>query len=93
MKAFAKACENKARPTMHCNGKCQMVKEMKKEEKKEQQNSERRLTNKSETPSSKSFFASLPIQILEAISPASKNNSTSLEQGNPTGVFHPPGLA
>ena len=29
-------CENKAKPKMHCNGKCKMMKEMKEQEKKEQ---------------------------------------------------------
>lgn len=28
-------CENKAKPAMHCNGKCQLSKELKKQEKKE----------------------------------------------------------
>ncbi|HET7896821.1 MAG TPA: hypothetical protein VFL47_04110, partial [Flavisolibacter sp.] len=44
--AFAKNCENKARPKMHCNGKCQLMKKLKEEEKKDQQNPERRLENK-----------------------------------------------
>jgi hypothetical protein len=30
--AFAKNCVNKARPTMHCNGKCQMMKNLQAEE-------------------------------------------------------------
>lgn len=33
--AFAKNCENKSRPQLHCNGKCQMIKQLKEEEKKE----------------------------------------------------------
>ena len=45
--AFAKNCENIARPELHCNGKCQMIKKIKSEEKKEQQNPERR-DNKNE---------------------------------------------
>lgn len=28
-------CENKAKPAMHCNGKCHLSKELKKQEKKE----------------------------------------------------------
>ena len=55
-KSFAKNCENKARPKMHCNGKCQMMKKLKQEEKKDEQNSERRSANKNETLSSRSFF-------------------------------------
>ena len=58
---YAKNCENKYVPQMHCNGKCQLMQKLKKEEKKEQQNPERKLENKNEIPlSSKSFFATLP---------------------------------
>jgi hypothetical protein len=34
---FAKNSENKEKPVMHCNGKCQMIKQLKKESRKEQQ--------------------------------------------------------
>lgn len=56
--AFAKNCENKARPKMHCNGKCQVMKKLQQEEKQDQQNAERKSTNKVEVLSSKSFFHS-----------------------------------
>jgi hypothetical protein len=32
MESYKKACINKARPKMHCNGKCQMLKNLKKQE-------------------------------------------------------------
>jgi hypothetical protein len=50
--AFAKNCENKARPMMHCNGKCQMMKKLKQEENKDQQNPDRKGENKNEIISS-----------------------------------------
>src|SRR5690242_8058288 len=53
--SFAKNCENKSHPMMHCNGKCQMMKMLKAEEKKDQQNPERRIENKNDVTSSKSF--------------------------------------
>jgi hypothetical protein len=57
--AFAKNCVNKAKPKMHCNGKCQMMKKLKEEEeKKDQQLPERKVENKIEVLSSKSFFYS-----------------------------------
>ncbi len=34
---YAANCENKARPQLHCNGKCQLSKKIKEEERKEQQ--------------------------------------------------------
>ena len=32
--AYAKDCENKTRPMMHCNGKCHMIKKMQQEKRK-----------------------------------------------------------
>lgn len=56
--AFAKYCVNKAKPKLHCNGKCQMMKKMKEEEKKEQESLELK-TIKAQSISSKSFYPSL----------------------------------
>ncbi|MEI7734445.1 MAG: hypothetical protein WCI49_03215 [Ferruginibacter sp.] len=56
--AFAKYCVNKAKPKLHCNGKCQLMKKIKEEEKKEQENLELK-TIKSQSISSKSFYPSL----------------------------------
>lgn len=46
--AYAKNCENKAKPMLHCNGRCQMMKKLKQEENKDKQNPERRNDNKDE---------------------------------------------
>ncbi len=46
--AYAKNCENKAKPMLHCNGRCQMMKKLKQEENKDKQNPERRNENKNE---------------------------------------------
>lgn len=40
--AYAKNCVNKAKPKLHCNGKCQMMKKIQQEEKKNQQIPERK---------------------------------------------------
>jgi len=37
-KAYAEHCINKARPRLHCNGKCQLAKKIQQEESKEQKN-------------------------------------------------------
>ncbi|MBL0182143.1 MAG: hypothetical protein IPP96_07565 [Chitinophagaceae bacterium] len=58
--AYAKNCINKARPKMHCNGKCQMMKKLQEEEKKEQQNNEQRSEVKIQVLSSHSSFCSIP---------------------------------
>ena len=57
--AYAQNCINKAKPQLHCNGKCQLMKKLKQEEKKDAQNPERRSNGKDEVLSSKSFFASV----------------------------------
>jgi hypothetical protein len=46
--AFEKKCVNKAKPKMHCNGKCQMMKKLQEEERKDQQVPERKFENKME---------------------------------------------
>lgn len=46
--SFAKNCENKAKPMLHCNGRCQMLKKLKQEENKDKQNPERKNDNKEE---------------------------------------------
>ncbi|MFT3746867.1 MAG: hypothetical protein QM768_01055 [Agriterribacter sp.] len=90
---YAKNCENKYVPQMHCNGKCQLMQKLKKEEKKEQQNPERKLENKNEIPlSSKSFFATLSIpygdadKILFPVYTAEKTIKFSRT------FFHPPDI-
>ena len=87
--AYSKNCENKAIPTMHCNGRCQMMKKLKQQEKQDQQNPERRFNNKNEIFSPNSFFAfhfhSLPLQLQEYFfMPVEKLSSRS------SGIFHPP---
>ena len=53
--AYAKACVNKARRAMHCNGKCQMMKKLEQEEKNDQENLERKAANKNEIPPANDF--------------------------------------
>jgi len=37
-RAYAEHCINKAKPKLHCNGKCQLAKKIQQEENKEQKN-------------------------------------------------------
>jgi len=90
-KAYAKNCINKARPKMHCNGKCQMMKKIKEEEKKESDNSERKSENKKEnTLSSKTFYTSSLIFIAEnrQVFPSHINSGDEIKM--PRSHFHPP---
>jgi hypothetical protein len=88
---YAKNCENKAKPKMHCNGKCQMMKKLQQEEKKDQENPERKGENKNEIVlSSKSFFTTVSnyrIHLTKRLYPtlqSPKETDRSFE------VFHPP---
>jgi hypothetical protein len=89
--AFAKNCENKAKPRMHCNGKCQAMKKLQEQEKKDQDLPGTRSDDKSEVLSSKSFFPSLPekqlfINYIKLISPLSTGTIVDQSQD----CFHPP---
>lgn len=87
--AFAKNCINKARPQMHCNGKCQMMKKLKQEEKKSAQNPEKNV-NKNEVLSSKSFFTTLSFLYTGKMIPYnSMLLSFPVNRSYP--FFHPPG--
>jgi hypothetical protein len=88
--SFASHCENKSRPMMHCNGKCQMMKKMKEEERKEQQNPERKSESKTEVSSSSSFFASLPRVHISFIKKVNASHIYSLTEGVSSSIFHPP---
>ena len=46
--SYAKNCENKKKPQMHCQGKCQMMKKLEQQEKDNQSFPERRMENKQE---------------------------------------------
>jgi hypothetical protein len=86
--AYAKACENKARPEMKCGGRCQMMKKLKDEEKNEQQAPSANRFDLVIT--SKSFFASvsnLPVVATKHI----VTYNASLQSGFPQNLLRPPG--
>ena len=89
--AYAKNCENKAKPKLHCNGKCQMMKKLKQEENKDKQHPERKADNKEEVLSANSFCTNLapkfPVKI-EINYPVSADGKAV---DMPHSFFHPPG--
>jgi hypothetical protein len=92
LEAYKKACVNKAKPMMHCNGKCQMLKKMKKQEGENGGNAAAPKFNQFEVVlSSKSFFPSLlVISTNNRISFCAYNeNATSNYLGT---IFQPPGV-
>jgi hypothetical protein len=90
--AFSKNCENKSKPKLNCKGKCQLQKKMKEEDKKDQQNPERKLENKQEVVSSKSFFPSLMSYSTYNSSPQNSNLVDSKLASHSSSIFHPPSL-
>ncbi len=89
--AYAKNCENKYRPELHCNGKCQLMKKIEEQEKRERQQApELKLASKAEALSSRSSFPVNPL-VFTAI-PA--RQFAVADEGTPTdrssSFFHPP---
>lgn len=90
---FAKACENKARPMMHCNGKCQLMKKLKEEEKKNQQNPTRKSENRDEVVYCQAMPVTPKLFAAPLLSCFSSCADTYFPPGNCTDIFHPPALA
>jgi hypothetical protein len=85
----ATQCENRYRPMLHCNGKCQLAKKLKQQEKKEQQNPELKLENKNEIFSSRSFFM-IRVQIPTCYLAAYPDFSETKPIDRSLPIFHPP---
>lgn len=86
---FAKSCVNKAKPTMHCNGKCQMMKKLQEEEKKDQQMPERKLEKRMELLSTNSFNYSFEFLALLPTKATNFQRPYSLQDISYS-FFHPP---
>lgn len=87
--AYAKNCVNKAKPKMHCNGKCQMMKKMAEEEKKEKENSDRKADYKAPLLSSKSFFYNITEHVV-IYNIITTHFVSSALQHRSFDFFHPP---
>jgi hypothetical protein len=86
--SYVKNCINKAKPKLHCNGKCQMMKKLKEEEKKDSDNTTKK-SYQDEVLSSKSFYSSISIHSF-----STKSFQTPINTGFPIDqssvFFHPP---
>ncbi len=92
-KSYARNCENKTRPQLHCNGKCQMMKKLKQEERKDQQNPERKAENKNEVLYLSVYTSPalrfIPLQAKQLYATLQCKKEIKL----PSAVFHPPAVA
>jgi hypothetical protein len=91
---YAEKCINKARPKLHCNGQCQLMKKLQEEEKKDQQNPERNNSLKNEVSlSDQNSFATLEKQFrLIALSRHIEGRPEDVPAGIHAPVFRPPCL-
>ena len=75
--AYAKNCENKKKPQMRCQGKCQMMKKLEQQEKDNQSFPERKLENKQEVLACEAIqlsdFSTLSISTLLFVDPVIGN--------------------
>ncbi len=87
--SFAARCENKLKPELHCNGKCQMRKQVSKEENKDQQNPERK-DSKREIICAAEQFSSLikPFILLQPDTYPRLSNSKEIRM--PRSILRPP---
>jgi hypothetical protein len=87
---FAKNCENKDKPKLRCNGKCQLMKKINQQEKKEQQQYPlRKMSYKNIVISSRSFFATILVMGFDSkIAYTLLNITNTVDRSS--GIFHPP---
>jgi hypothetical protein len=91
LEAYKKACINKSKPMLHCNGKCQMLKKMKKQEGDNGTNALAPKFNQIEVVlSSKSFFPSIQVVSTTNISTFYTYND-DFSSNYIGSIFHPPG--
>jgi hypothetical protein len=83
-------CENRNKPEVHCNGKCQLQKKLNQEASKDKQNPERRNDNSSEVISSKTFFATLDVPFTIIIKKQFSFVLTATPVDQSLSFFHPP---
>jgi hypothetical protein len=88
--SFAKNCINKAKPKLHCNGKCQLMKKLQQEEKKEQQVPERSFENET-TVCVKSVFVAGDLVPVKFVSlPKTLYRPKGNFSNHNAEIFHPP---
>jgi len=91
VEAYKQQCINKAKPMLHCNGKCQMLKKLKKQESNGGEANVPKLNQPDWTLSSKSFFPS--VIVLKLANKISYPSFTKVYKSRQLeAVFHPPSI-
>jgi len=83
-----KYCENKAKPKLHCDGKCHLKKQLKEEDKKEKESQSNNAKEKFETQ----FFVQVNFNFSAHLTALNAPHSYSPNQSHPHthAVFSPP---
>ncbi|HTE27488.1 hypothetical protein [Flavitalea sp.] len=90
--SYSKNCENKAKPILKCNGKCQLAKKILEKQKQEEQTPEQKLENKYQVICFKSYFAILPSQNVDFSAGYPQYPVAVLPSVLVMGIFRPPCL-
>ena len=88
---FAKNCENTARPMLHCNGKCQMMKKLR--EKEKQDLLAGRLSNKSVEFTPLRFYKAIPVVHVAPVHLPDVIICIGKPIHRCSEIFHPPSLS
>ena len=89
--AYVRNCENKYRPMLHCDGKCQLMKQLQAQQKKEQgQAPELKMAAKAEVMSSKSSFVFAAPSLNASVTRQYTQGNTEAPVDQPSYFFHPP---
>ena len=91
LEAYKNACVNKAKPMMHCNGKCQMLKKMKKQEGDNGTNATVPKFNQPDyVLSSKSFFPILEFAYIQNCNSFYMQDQSKFSNNYLASIFRPP---
>ena len=87
-----KLCVNKAKPKMHCNGKCQLMKKLQEEERSDKENSERKIENKTDIVFIKGSYTSMHCEMKYEIQNIFSLYKEPVVSIYLIDIFHPPQL-
>jgi len=91
LEAYKKACVNKAKPMMHCNGKCQLLKKMKKQAGDNGTNATAPKFNQPDyVLSSKSFFPTLSYVTISNCNIFQIQDQSKFNNNYLASIFRPP---
>lgn len=91
--AYARNCENKAKPQLKCAGKCQMMKQLYEEEQKDQQLPGLKAEHKLSVFTAQTFFTPAHNNISSARQLYTFDYTTGVPCSFAGSIFHPPATA